>query len=838
MNRKSVFLNKAGSMKENDYSKNVLIPIFSKVYKNGRTSFSGGINEKGKDIIIFWEDELGIQQVIGIQVKKIEGSCNSTSAGFIQLLTQLCQMENEEVVNPETNAKCHVTKRLFVTPFTLEEKHYEHSYGTFCKIKKSGTEILDGERIYKLAERHAPEVIDKIIGQEEVIWTEINKQINNIPLFNALHYRGAKKTEDIYCSVEFTLHHKDWSKYLNNKINRKNNAVTVDVKPESILKIKELNRYTLEHFGERIYKVEDEFSLKSLEDEIKKEILSLKLETAEIGLEIKILRENDFYRLYFNDLTTADMANFIDKTSRGITEVPSEIVKEVLEFGKKIYSTTIKNKNLTDRILHLETSIIDQKHQIGLSTDLIASIFEKNKNYLSSVIKRAPHPTAEYLNSLRKVSIMMSFIDQHIGDFFDFEKYGESEFSEYTYDKKITTPIDQVFNSGHDIILLGGAGSGKTTNLIFHYMNIRDQINKKFVFYSPLSEIAKLISGSVEPITFEEAVAHLLRKKNVDISVEDIVSKITSDSTCFILDSIDEAAAECTDILDSLVTFKSTYPRVQIITSSRYSVSDTMRLGFIAVNLLPFNSIQKENFFSRWFDDKSKVSELMLHLERNKELNSIVDNPLSCTILAVLQENLVPLPITESNLYQKRFELMTGKLDQYKRVFRTSIPADELFMVACSLAYEMHKIKIRSIKIEKAVKMMHSYSNLFVTDFSASINELINPCEIMLICENGEFDFGHLKFQEYLASIELAKDRNIVPYKLLLDPWWHEVIVLHAQAANSIEWIVKEAIQSGIVCKCKDVLLRAIAARPQKEKDKLIKRLESAIRAELEESDF
>ena len=79
-------LQNLAELKENDFSKKILVPLFEKIY-GCRVAFTGGGCEKGRDIIIYYKDPLGHDEFIGVQVKKLHATPNSSSNSFQQLLS-------------------------------------------------------------------------------------------------------------------------------------------------------------------------------------------------------------------------------------------------------------------------------------------------------------------------------------------------------------------------------------------------------------------------------------------------------------------------------------------------------------------------------------------------------------------------------------------------------------------------------------------------------------------------------------------------------------------------------------------------------------------------------
>ena len=223
----------------------------------------------------------------------------------------------------------------------------------------------------------------------------------------------------------------------------------------------------------------------------------------------------------------------------------------------------------------------------------------------------------------------------------------------------------------------------------------------------------------------------------------------------------------------------------------------------------------------------------MLHLDNNPALDKIVTNPLSATIMATLQSSNVPLPKTEASLYRKRFELLSGLFDRFKGINRMKSQPESLLNAAKHIAFQMHLKKQRLLLKSEIVELVNEHmgdacdSNLIVT-------ELITPSEILLPDPDGKYGFGHLRFQEYLASEQLVHIRDFNTPKFIKTSWWHDVYVLYSQHAHEIDWLINDATANGYTTKVKKLLTIMISNRSKSEISKLSHRIETATRDEIE----
>ncbi|EGT3627151.1 hypothetical protein FAP94_12260 [Morganella morganii] len=380
-----------------------------------------------------------------------------------------------------------------------------------------------------------------------------------------------------------------------------------------------------------------------------------------------------------------------------------------------------------------------------------------------------------------------------------------------------------------NIVILGEAGSGKTTNLQMHAKRLYKNHIDSLTIYATLNELAKL---SGEDKNLEAGIVNYLNNLGLnEITQSNLEEHLRQSKSTLILDSIDEAIVEYSWVIISLNEFATRHPKCQIITSSRYTVEQVSSLPFANISLLSFDDIQRQEFFEKWFDDREKSDAIIEHLNNHSELRNIVTNPLSATILATLHESNIPLPKTESSLYRKRFELISGKFDNFKGVHRSSIEPDTLLSCARYIASKMHMESKREIMPCDALDLIKFRCESEECAISI-LKELKSPSEILLVNFNGTLGFGHLRFQEYLVSERLNDFRSIPIHKRITNPWWHDVFLLYSQHAEEIEWIVNDASKNGYALKASELLRKMINNRTINEARGLIARLEIALRDE------
>ncbi|MFQ1846068.1 NACHT domain-containing protein [Aeromonas veronii] len=820
-------------MAENDLSRDIIVPLFKEIFSS-RVEFSGGGIEKGRDIIVYKKDEFGDNEFIGIQVKKIKLTPNSSTNSFQQLLNQLAQMQHEGVVDPDSGEKISIKKRIFITPYPISDKTYDSHQGAYRDIISQGIKIIDGESLAKLISKHTPELARKIIGDTTYIGDLINPKLSNKTLMNALNFSETKQLCDIYCETSLIAGNKNRSKsgYTTRYKAGKNE---INVKLSDAPLISKHNQTLKNHLCVDLFNTDD---FNNLEVSHTRNIL-LENEISKIGYHInKINRSisnvvtDSFFVDKYPNVTSNEFNEFIKNGFTAIEagEYRSLLLKEIAEIDELL----IKRDDLLKKnsINRGEKSSIPATFNIRINNTHVVNAVDSKMAEMQNFTNVNSINIRDYLNISSSIERCHLILDQY-KDVFLQEEYPVSG---------INISISDAFDTGLNIIVLGEAGSGKTTNLQYHAKRLYNNPHHDgLVIYMTLNELASLSSKNDDQCIISGLKRYFDSIGLSSYSEQQITSLLTNKRNTLLLDSIDEAISQYGWIISLLKEFSTKYAKCQIITSSRYTVSEISELGFTCISLLPFNHQQKKNFFDKWFSaTPEKSTAIITHLNKNSELDRIITNPLSATIMAILQDNNVPLPKTESSLYKKRFELLSGLFDRFKGINRMSLQPETLLSAARLLAFQMHKKKVRSTSKDSIISFFNE--NLLPESQETSIQyaemvvqELISPSEILLLNNDGRYSFGHLRFQEFLASEQLVHVRTLQLEKLLTDPWWHDVFILYSQHAHDIKWIVDDSCKNGYSSSVHKLLKQMLnqTTMPKDKSEKLLRRVEISVSDEL-----
>lgn len=817
------------ALNEDDFSKSILVPLFSTIY-GGRVEFVGGRVEKGRDILIHKEDELGDYRCIAVQVKKIKWGENSSKNCFSTLLTQLRQANEEPVIRWDGGNEALVHSFIFVTPHFIGQRVLDSHRGAFKKaVDGKEVKILDGRKIAELIKKHKPNLLQCLFDHNLGIAENIYGKLNNSDLMTAMGVSKLKDIKKIYCQSNFIIGGVHYEKYIENTL-KSVSEVGLRLKGEEIegfiVFTKEIEALVNTNIlvAPRLEDLEDNISQQK---RYKEALRKLNKETRDF---LESIEKRDDVSLDLKSFAIEAVALAKERDILSILTRSNQLLRGLTN-DNPIVGKINSIRKLLEECNELKDRIEENSVSITIKLGSFVEAIEKAKSQLSDGNFDTMEGVAEYLDTVE--FLIRCFKAIHFYEsFLDFIPNEKQTLA------KSKIFLDKVFNTRKNISVLGDAGSGKTTNLKMHAVRVIEQSRDRFVVFSTLSAIcASAVESGSKKLLF--GIFNYYRQCSIDLSIKEIDSALRSGNATVILDSVDEAIGEHSWVINAILEFSREYTEAQIIISSRFSIDEIREIPFAHVSLLPFDKSQKEEFFKKWFaKDSIAAEEILDHLKVNQELDTIVVNPLSATILCVLKESGVTLPDSETTLYKERFNLLAGKFDASKGISRLTTPSDDLINAAQFLALEVHKQHSKDFSREDMQRIiLDSQKDISVGAADKVVNDLILS-EIVVPESLSKFSFGHLRYQEYLVSREVLSNREFRTQLLFSDPWWADVVGLYAKEARSVKWLINYAVSNGIVSMSKKLLNDIVVVRPEKERDELIATIRAAIIEEINPTDL
>ncbi|WP_322981010.1 hypothetical protein [Pseudomonas sp. C11] len=850
MEKHTLFLKKITSMHEDDFSRNIVIPLLRKI---GYTyvDFHGGANEEGKDIIAtktndFLETEVTVIQSKMLKTKRLSAS----SQKFSEIVHQLRLCLSKKIPCSDGHLRTP-SKTILITPYEIDTRHLRDQ---FELISINEILVIDAPKLCSLLEKHWPEAFSEISTPVEQATTMIDGETKNLELHRALHIDSGTPYSEYYSDLSFFVGETESTTVLASEIISSFNGSQEHSKEEwdALIKLDEW----LSHICETKLiidpqeETEEAFKNKYKEHTNKENRTKI--------LEYKRLHDQAQSRINTSQKIIIDLkkevaATLTQKRSISTTQ-PSEIddLENLFELINKaeieLTPTSGKQSLNSLRDIHKESPYINTNkkvsealHKYLLNIDAAIDAEKQKKEIehqiipppkyiaridpdevcktINSEIKRISQ-TIEKLNNrelttsetkkiLDTINVLLRCIDnitkKSLCETVKFHLHNNRQ-----NPKVMDISAHVLFDSGCNISVYGEAGAGKSTTLhVYAEKLYKNKGKHDEVLFIPLNRVTSKL-GKLEPehrervlsggSSLESLIGAFLLYKEIPPTPDNKQALIAhlknKKKATIIIDALDEAANNATWIIKALSEIPRKISHAQVITSSRDCVKYLKEIEFLGITLLPFTKEQLKKFIFGWINSEERRVNLWENIQE-KDIFEVARNPLLATIICSLHENGVPIPENEPEIYKSKIELLCGSYDQHKNIKRTSNSTSTLENCCRKIAYQMHRRKLRSayrVDIEKYLSegLNQRVSKTKITNL---IDDLINTCNILKRTPDEEtYGFGHLRYQEYLASEELSRTRSIDITALTNDNWWSGALYLYS-FNNKIDPIIDEILQ-------------------------------------------
>lgn len=868
------YLIKLSSYKEDNFTKEIIAPLFEAMGYQ-RVEFNGGAYERGRDLIATIKVPPSRKpKIVYIQSKKIGDQKRDSSRVLSDLghqIRQACKIGYKTL-----DGTTLLPSEIYITcPEVATQRFLEEIQDQFISSVGIPIYIMDGQEIIENILIYDKDILKKLDSIEDIIRTEKYKH-GNLDLLNALKSnRKEINVQEFYSDLSFFVGSLDSNALMHFDIHFVEKNIKLDAEKWKSAKVAQIT--INKDFGISIFTTtEEEIEINfeensekynSLDNKrSKKELIDLtnrhKVLFAEISGEINdIISSND--AILVRERKNNSNNNSLSDISKNLRDFKSKINSNIDELSllqlpydinekHKKYSENLNKRYSTINNMAKELSALykdinnitkkiipEPKYEVQLDYKRLNLEIDNLKNeYLSGVNKINDNELnfLEIKKFLRKTERTLNFISK-LTDSEELQIF-ISEISISKNDDRVAiSPID-VFSTNFDIAVYGGAGVGKTTTVEAYYNNL-DEDKRKIKILIPLNRLASKITECESilqtvdkdgtPIIDANNLMYILILiyKGIEVNastISEVSNIIESKKTTIILDGIDEIYNVIPKIFDGINKFKEKHPESQLIVTSRDCVSYLDKINFLGITLLPFTENQIKDFIHGWFIQKPTLASDLLQSISNRNLFDYLKTPLILTITCNLVEKGIDAPSTESEIYEARFSLLTGEYDKFKKIERQKNSSQLLKKISTRLAFIMHKRNIRAIsKLNAKNELIGSFGKTFSSELiDSALNDLIDPCNVLLFDKFSDtVSFGHFRFQEHLASLELSTNRSYSMADLTRSDWWRGALCLFAQS-NDIEFLIDDVYHKFQTLGSSEITLREMQKQTFPDRRKVI----------------
>jgi len=396
--------------------------------------------------------------------------------------------------------------------------------------------------------------------------------------------------------------------------------------------------------------------------------------------------------------------------------------------------------------------------------------------------------------------------------------------------------LSQMIEATRCLAITGDPGSGKTTFLRYiaqiHVINEQKPL-PVLIKLSDVYEYAKLKSVPLTPLSLVDFCMELSVREGFNLSKDDFLIKAEDGSLLWLLDSLDELPSdEIREIVVEVVD-KATQKWDKcgfVLTSRPLPIrSKSIPLEFTRVEIDPWTEEEIKGFLQAWtsvlyFDATDEIrrrhwGNLLETIMERPDLKNLARNAVMVTAIAVVHYNDKRLPEGKAALLQALIDWLIHAKDRTHGASRlTSKFIEDRYKEIALAMFEVPEGWRRRVgrlwAAEKIAK--HFDNNVEIALEFLSLEE--SETGILVRRGEGDLEFWHLSFQEYLAAKEIAGKTDDIEkgwwakVKTNLDKFeWKEVILFVPACLNQLGSVRVDLFleRLGEACISEDIITRA-----------------------------
>lgn len=346
-------------------------------------------------------------------------------------------------------------------------------------------------------------------------------------------------------------------------------------------------------------------------------------------------------------------------------------------------------------------------------------------------------------------------------------------------------PIDpyKYLEDKRRVIVLGGAGAGKTTFLSAYVLGQlkRCEASEKYInttrlpIYLSLRELAEI------PIELLTMVKRYLRGIDENDAYPFVEKMIKKGNAVLCFDGLDEVSEESQIAFHNCVAkFLRINENARIVIAARTASFLVDFNGFHHIELLPFAEDDVVAFIREWFKEGQVIAnELLSILSRNSKIQDLTTKPLLLSLLCNLYESDLDISNNRTELYSRCIEVLLVRWDTFRGFRRKSKFSSldlgvrkRLLQIAANRLSKTLQGAIRDKILESIVAEYLEKVEINSSDAGAILDELEAHHSLLIRPAANYWKFSHISFQDYFNAEYIKSCRKELDY---LRNHWSEV---------------------------------------------------------------
>ncbi len=363
--------------------------------------------------------------------------------------------------------------------------------------------------------------------------------------------------------------------------------------------------------------------------------------------------------------------------------------------------------------------------------------------------------------------------------------------------------IEKLLGRDNCVLLQGSAGMGKTTLIKHLAYTITQGVGEVSLGgYLPVVVLLKDLwpiyekesPGAGTVMTFEALLASYLEKHVTGLTPEVVEQYCSRDRALFLIDGLDEVPAHLRgNIVEMISIFRLKHGNNRFLLTGRpHGIDAKVREHFGADlhRIEPLDNAKVKVFIKKWFSivsgqavglAEAMAGEMIGDIKSNEYVAVFTENPLLLTAVCILYQDNKRLPDQRAELYLR---IVANLL--YRRFHH--LPPKQSAGIEHylkSLAFHMQVRNLKKIDVGEARELLkvnfpagNETPQAYNERIYAFFEEIESRCGLLKRGGEGEIEFFHLTFQEFLAARHMQYAE--IDYKQYLEkPWWEETILLY-----------------------------------------------------------